>query len=44
MKTKKLISLCLILALLASLLCLPAAAAEGADWDALSAALEKAAR
>ena len=41
MKTKKLISLCLILALLASLLCLPAAAAEGADWDALSAALEK---
>ena len=41
MKRQKLISLCLILALLASLLCLPAAAAEGADWDALSAALEK---
>ena len=41
MKTQKLISLCLILTLLASLLCLPAAAAEGSDWDALSAALEK---
>ena len=41
MKTQKLISLCLILALLASLLCLPAAAAGISDWDALSAALEK---
>ena len=41
MKTQKLISLCLILALLTSLLCLPAAAAEVSDWDALSAALAK---
>jgi hypothetical protein len=39
MKTQKLISLCLILALLASLMCLPAAAAEVSDWDELSAAL-----
>ena len=41
MKPQKLISLCLILALLASLMCLPAAAAEASDWDALSAALAK---
>lgn len=41
MKPQKLISLCLILALLASSLCLPAAAAEASDWDALSAALAK---
>ncbi len=41
MKTQKLIFLCLILALLASLLCLPASAAGISDWDALSAALEK---
>ena len=41
MKAKKTLFLCLILALLASLLCLPAAAAEVSDWDALSAALAK---
>ena len=41
MKTQKLIILCLILALLASLLCLPAASAEVSGWDALSAALEQ---
>ena len=41
MKTQKLFFLCLILALLASLLCLPVAAAGISDWDALSAALER---
>ena len=41
MKTQKLIPLCLILALLAALMCLPAAAAEVSDWNALSAALQQ---